>query len=102
MFKVATFLFLQLFVTSDSVFALLSTPVVLILLTSRWLADEQMCNTYNISSLTVGVKHSIGLRTTFSPNLHSVEEETLECFPILQHQYHDFPTSYLKQTAWDR
>ena len=99
----ATFLFLQLFVTSDSVFALLSTPVVLILLTSRWLADEQICNIYiYISSLTVGVKHSIGLRTTFSPNLHSVEEEALECFLILQHQYHDFPTSYLKQTAWDR
>ena len=29
----------------------------------------------NISNLTVGVKHSISCRTTFSPNLHSVEEE---------------------------
>ena len=40
------YFFLPLFVTSDSVFALLSTPVVLILLTSRWLADEQICNIY--------------------------------------------------------
>ena len=55
----------------------------------------------NISNLTVGVKHSIGPRTTFFPNLHSVDEERLECLPILQHQYHDFPTSYLKQTALD-
>ena len=39
----------------------------------------------NISNLIVGVKHSIRCRTTFSPNLHSVEEETLECLPILQH-----------------
>ena len=31
----------------------------------------------NISNLTVGVKHSIGRRTTFSPNLHLVVEETL-------------------------
>ena len=39
----------------------------------------------NIANLTLGVKHSIGHRTTFSPNLHSIEEETLECLPILQH-----------------
>ena len=39
----------------------------------------------NISNLTVGVKHSIGCRTTFSPNLHSVEEESLECLSVLQH-----------------
>ena len=38
-----------------------------------------------ISNLTVGVDHSICRRTTFSPNCHSVEEESLECFPILQH-----------------
>ena len=55
----------------------------------------------NIINLTVGVKNSIGYRTTFSPNLHSVEEETSEYLPILQHEYHDFPTSYLKQAALD-
>ena len=32
----------------------------------------------NISNLTVGVKHSIRRRTMLSPNLHSVEAETLE------------------------
>ena len=52
-----------------------------------------------MSNLTVGVKHSI-CRRTFSPNLHSVEEGTLECLPILQHWY-DFPTLYLKQAALD-
>ena len=31
----------------------------------------------NISNLTVGLKHSINQRTTFSPNLHSVEEESV-------------------------
>ena len=31
------------------------------------------------------VKHCISLRTTFSPYLHLVGEETLECLPILQH-----------------
>ena len=39
----------------------------------------------NISNLTLVVKHSIGRRTSFSPNLHSVGEKTLECFLILQH-----------------
>ena len=34
----------------------------------------------NISKLTVGVKHSIIRRSTFSPNPHFVEEET--CFPF--------------------
>ena len=47
------------------------------------------------------VKHSISLRTTFPSNLHLIDEEALECSPILQHQYHDVPTSYLKQTALD-
>ena len=58
----------------------------------------------NGSNLTVSVKHFIGRRATFSPNLHSVEEEALGCLPILQHWHHDFPTSYLKQAAlnsWD-
>ena len=32
----------------------------------------------NISNLAVGVKHSIRRRTMLSPNLHSVEAETLE------------------------
>ena len=53
----------------------------------------------NISTLTVGVKYSIGRRTTFSLNLHLVEEETLESLSILQHKYHDFPTACLKQAA---
>ena len=39
----------------------------------------------NISKLTVGVKHPISRRITFSPNLHLVEEETLECLSIPQH-----------------
>ena len=39
----------------------------------------------NISNLTVGVKHSIGCRTTYSPNLCSAEEENLESLAILQH-----------------
>ena len=39
----------------------------------------------NISNLAVGVKHSIGRRTTFFPNPHSVKEETSECLPIRQH-----------------
>ena len=55
----------------------------------------------NISTLTVGVKYSIGRRTTFSLNLHLVEEETLESLSILQHKYHDFPTTCLKQAALD-
>ena len=55
----------------------------------------------NISTLTVGVKHSIGRRATFSLNLHTVEEETLECLSSLQHKYHDFPGTYLKQAALD-
>ena len=37
----------------------------------------------NISNLTVGIKDSIP--TTFSPNLHAVEEESFECLLILQH-----------------
>ena len=39
----------------------------------------------NISKLTAGDKHFINRKTTFSPNIYLVEEETLECFPILQH-----------------
>ena len=39
-------------------------------------------------------------KTTFSPNLHLVEHETLEFVPILQHLYHDFSTSNLKQGAF--
>ena len=47
---------------------------------------------------------SISHRTTFSHNLHLVEGEALECLPILQNLYHNFPTAYLKQTSlgsWD-
>ena len=55
----------------------------------------------NISTLAVGVKYSIGHRTMFSLNLHSVEEETLESLSILQHKYLDFPTTCLKQAALD-
>ena len=39
---------------------------------------EIVINISNISNSTVGVKHSIRRRTTLSPNLHSVEAETLE------------------------
>ena len=39
----------------------------------------------NMSKLTLGVKHYISRRRTFSPNLHIVEGETLKCLPILQH-----------------
>ena len=55
----------------------------------------------NISKLNSKVQHSISRRTKFSPNLHLLEEETLECLPILQHQYHEFPTLCLKQAALD-
>ena len=60
---------------------LLSTPVARILLTSRWVSRQKNVkwSSTNISRLTVGVKHSISGRTTFSPNLHLVEQETLEC-----------------------
>ena len=60
---------------------LLSTPVARILLTSRWVSRQKNVkwSSTNISRLTVEVKHSISGRTTFSPNLHLVEQETLEC-----------------------
>ena len=96
LFKVATFLFLQVLLPNCSAVAFLRTPVTRMLLTPRWAVVVK-----NISNLTVGVKHSIGLRTKFSPNLHLVEGETLECLPILQHWYHDFPTSYLKHATCD-
>ena len=55
----------------------------------------------NMSKLTAGVKHSISRRTTLSPKLHLEEVETLECLPILQHEYHNFPTLYQNQVALD-
>ena len=65
---------------------LLSTRVARMLLTPRWVSRRKdvkyLC--INISKLTVGVKHPINRRTTFSPDLHLVEKEVLECFPILQ------------------
>ena len=76
--------FLQLFVPNDSAFALLSTPVA-----RMWThvdVDRQTnkCEiVINISNLTVGVKDSIGLRTTFSPNLYTVSWGGN--FNILQH-----------------
>ena len=54
------------------------------LLTPSWVQANKCELVINISNLTVGVEHSIGLRATFSPNLHSVEEEALECLLILQ------------------
>ena len=37
-----------------------------------------------------------------SPNLHLVEEETVECFPILQDQHHDLSTLYQAALdSWD-
>ena len=96
LFKVATFFFLQLLLPNCSAVAFLRTPVTRMLLTPRWAVVVK-----NISNLTVGVKHSIGLRTKFSPTVNLVEEESLEYLPILQHLYHDCPTLYLKHATWD-
>ena len=66
---------------------LLSTHVAQMLLTQRRVNRRKDLKLLSInkSTLKLGVKHSISRRTTFSPNLHLVEEETLECLPILQH-----------------
>ena len=66
---------------------LLSTRVARMLLTPRWVSRRKDVKqlSINILKLTVGVKHSISRRATFSPNPHLVGEETLECLPILQH-----------------
>ena len=66
---------------------LLSTRVARTLLTPRWINRRKDVKylSINISKLTLGVNHFISRRTTFSPNLHLVDEETLERFPILQH-----------------
>ena len=78
-----TLLFLQLFVPNDSAFALLNTSVVD---NSKVGRQTNRCEiVINISNLTVRAKHSIGRRTKFSSNLHSVEEEIFQCLPILQH-----------------
>ena len=60
---------------------LLSTPVAHMLLTPKWVSKRKDVKQLpiNISKLTVGIKHSISRRTTFSPNPHLVEEVT--CFP---------------------
>ena len=66
---------------------LLSTPVARMLLTPRWVSTRKDVKqlSINISELTVGVKHSISRRTTFSLNPHLVEEET--CFPFFAPRY---------------
>ena len=66
---------------------LLSTHVAQMLLTPRRVNRRKDLKLLSInkSTLKLGVKHSISRGTTFSPNLHLVEEETLECLPILQH-----------------
>ena len=91
LFKVATFLFLQLFVPNDSAFAsptffehTCCSNVVNSKEGKQTKRCEKVIHKYNLSKLTLEVKHSISRRTTFSTNLHLVEEETLECLPILQ------------------
>ena len=67
--------------------SLLSTRVARTFLTRRrvsWQKDVKLLF-INLSKLTAGHKHFINHRTTFSPNLHLVEEKTLEYLPILQH-----------------
>ena len=63
----------------------LSKRVARMLLTPRWVNRRKGLKSINVSKPTHGVKHSISRRTTFSPNLHLVEEETLECLLILHH-----------------
>ena len=82
--------FLQLFLPDDSALCklfLLSTRVTRMLLIPRRVNRQKDVSnsSINISRLTLRVKHSFSRRTTVSPNLHLVEEETLECLPILQH-----------------
>ena len=66
---------------------LLRTRVARMLLTPRRVSKRKDVKqlSMNISKQTVGVKHSISRKTTFSPNFYLVEKEILECFPILQH-----------------
>ena len=66
---------------------LLSTPVARMLLTPRWASRQKDLKnlSINLSRLTVGVKHSISLRATFSLNPHLVEEAI--CFPIFAPPY---------------
>ena len=66
---------------------LLSTPVTRMLLTPRWVGKRKDVKqlSINISKLTVGIKHSISGRTTFSLNPHLVEEAT--CFPYFAPEY---------------
>ena len=61
---------------------LLSTSVARMLLTPRWASPRKDVKqlSINISKQTVGVKHSISRRTTFSPNYRLIEEAT--CFPF--------------------
>ena len=63
---------------------LLNTPVALMLLTLMLLKYVKQLS-INISKLTVGIKHSISGRTTFSLNPHLVEEAT--CFPYFAPEY---------------
>ena len=66
---------------------LLITPVDRMLLTQRWVSRRKDVKqlSINISKLTVGVKHSISHKTTFSPDPHLVEEVT--CFPFFGPRY---------------
>ena len=66
---------------------LLSTPVARMLLTPRWASRQKDLKnlSINLSRLTVGVKHSISLRATFSLNPHLVEE--VICFPFFAPPY---------------
>ena len=83
--KVATFLFLHLFVSRDSALLrnlfLLRTPGARMFLTPRVSRRKDVKYLFiNISKLIVEVKYSISRRTMFPPNPHLVEEAT--CFPL--------------------
>ena len=49
-----------------------------------------------ISTNASSKKYSINLR-----GIPSLAYSLLECLPALQHEYHDFPTLYLKEVALD-
>ena len=76
--------FLQMFVPNESTLALLSTTVAQMLQLQGARQTNRCEIVINTANLTAG-EHSIGRRTTFSPNLYSSEEDALECLPILQH-----------------
>ena len=66
---------------------LLNRPVARMMLTPRWVSRRKDVKQLSISipKLTVGVKHSINLRTMFSPNPRLVEE--VICFPWFASRY---------------